>query len=111
MERQWGVRLDRAFCNADTGNIILAIKDNNILPDLSKLHTTPMGVKRIRRNLGLTNDDVVGLCRRALHSADMQCVRRGKNYYISNSDYVFTVNVASHTIITAHRLGNWRGGN
>jgi hypothetical protein len=31
--------------------------------DLSKLHTTEMGARRIKRNLNLDTDDVVNYCK------------------------------------------------
>lgn len=42
--------------------------NNELLQNLDKLHTTPMGVARIRRNLGLGDDipDVVVWCKRQI---------------------------------------------
>ena len=31
--------------------------------DLNKLHTTKLGIKRIRNNLKINNDDVVNYCK------------------------------------------------
>ncbi|MDR0913566.1 MAG: DUF3781 domain-containing protein [Oscillospiraceae bacterium] len=73
--------------------------------DIQKLHTTPMGAERIRRNLGLGNADVVEWCKNAVANApDSAIVRRGKNWYVSGDGFVITINVHSHTIITAHKL-------
>lgn len=37
-------------------------EDNELILNLDKLHTTELGVVRIKRNLALDTDDVVGWC-------------------------------------------------
>ena len=78
--------------------------ENELLQNLHKLHTTPMGMDRIRRNLGLGEDvsDVVEFCRNAIIRDDCQITRQGKNWYCEISDIIITVNAYSYTIITAH---------
>lgn len=68
-----------------------------------KLHTTELGVARIKRNLSLDTDDVVAWCKEKINSAHAVFTRRGKNWYIKADDIVITVNAHSYTIITAHR--------
>lgn len=36
---------------------------NNLLLNIDKIHTTKMGMERIRRNLKLDNNDVVDYCK------------------------------------------------
>ena len=78
---------------------------NELLQNLDKLHTTPMGVDRIRRNLALGDDvkDVVKWCRGKIESPAASIERRGKNWYAAIDDCVITVNAYSWTIITAHK--------
>lgn len=78
---------------------------NELLENIEKLHTTPMGVERIRRNLGLGDDvkDVVKWCRERIELAETNIVRKGKNWYCRIDGCVMTVNAYSFTIITAHR--------
>ena len=78
---------------------------NELLQNLDKLHTTPMGVGRIRRNLALGDDvkDVVKWCRGKIESPAASIERRGKNWYAAIDDCVITVNAYSWTIITAHK--------
>ncbi|WRS31230.1 DUF3781 domain-containing protein [Actinomycetaceae bacterium MB13-C1-2] len=74
--------------------------------DRNKLHTTELGVERIRRNLSLSTDDVVTWCQEVIasHTTDDSCItQRGKNWYVDCGDCIITVNAHSHTIITAHR--------
>lgn len=78
---------------------------NELLQNLDKLHTTPMGVDRIRRNLALGDDvaDVVAWCRAKIESPAASIERRGKNWYAAIDGCVITVNAYSWTIITAHK--------
>jgi hypothetical protein len=39
------------------------------LDNLDRIHTTELGVVRIRRNLGLKTDDVVGYCKTLIQEA------------------------------------------
>ena len=68
-----------------------------------KIHTTALGVERIKRNLNLQTDDVVAWCKQKIEQAD-KIIRKGKNWYVSVDNYVITVNAYSYTIITAHKF-------
>ena len=75
-----------------------------LINNLSKLHTTELGVIRIRKNLSLNTDDVVEWCREAILLNKDSIRRNGKNWYISANDCIITVNAYSFTIITAHKI-------
>ena len=79
--------------------------NNELLKNLDKLHTTPMGVDRIRRNLGLGVDitDVVAWCKKQIESPEAAITRKGKNWYCEADGVTITVNSSSCTVITAHR--------
>ena len=78
---------------------------NDLLENIEKLHTTPMGVDRIRRNLSLGDDvkDVVEWCRQKILNVRAAITRQGKNWYVRIEGCVITVNAYSFTIITAHK--------
>jgi len=78
------------------------IKD--LLSNLDKIHTTELGIERIKRNLCLDVDDVVGWCKEKLKNENNSSVRKGKNWYIRADDCEITVNAHSYTIITAHKI-------
>lgn len=42
---------------------------NELLQNLEKLHTTELGVIRIKRNLGLITDDVISWCKNTILTA------------------------------------------
>ena len=74
-----------------------------LLSNLEQLHTTDLGAERIRKNLRLDTDDVVGWCSEKMKAANALITRKGKNWYIAVDNCEITVNVHSYTIITAHR--------
>lgn len=88
--------------------MVAQINDNNkntlIISNLDKLHTTDLGVDRIKRNLCLNVDDVVNWCRQKIQESNSNIIKRGKNWYIEVADCKITVNAYSYTIITAHKL-------
>lgn len=91
---------------------------SELLENLEKLHTTELGVARIKRNLGLMTDDVIGWCKNTILSAAKnieeksggndgksanKIFRQGKNWYIKTDGCTITVNAHSYTVITAHK--------
>ena len=78
---------------------------NDLIENLDKLHTTAMGVERIRRNLELSDDvkDVVTFCRQKILDDKAEITRQGKNWYVKIDGCIITVNAYSYTIITAHK--------
>ncbi len=78
---------------------------NELLENIEKLHTTTMGVDRIRRNLELGDDvkDVVAFCRQKILAPTTKISRQGKNWYVKIDGCIITVNAYSYTIITAHK--------
>lgn len=77
---------------------------NDLLENIDKLHTTKMGVARIKRNLQIDPEDVVQGCRDRILGKGAEMERIGKNWYITVSRCKITVNAHSYTIITAHKL-------
>lgn len=76
---------------------------NELLQYLDKLHTTELGVVRIRRNLSLDTDKVVDWCKSKIEAHNAFIIRRGKNWYVNVDDCIITINAYSYTIITAHK--------
>lgn len=74
-----------------------------LLNDLDKVHTTEMGVDRIKRNIDVDVEDVVAYCIDKIKQENAVIERKGKNYYVSVDGIIITVNASSYTIITAHK--------
>lgn len=71
----------------------------------NSLHTTPLGIERIRRNLDLGPAvDVIRYCQDFIVKRNPSFERKGKNWYVTAGDTILTVNAASLTIITAHKI-------
>lgn len=51
---------------------------NDLITNIEKLHTTELGVQRIKKNLSLDTDDVVKWCKEAINQADI-IIGQGKN--------------------------------
>ena len=74
-----------------------------LIDNIGKIHTTEMGIGRIKRNLGLGDIDVVEWCRERILDKNARIDKNGKNWYVMIDDIVITVNASSYTIITAHK--------
>ena len=74
-----------------------------LLNNLDKVHTTEMGVDRIKRNIEVDVDDIVAYCIDKIKQENAVIERKGKNYYVSVDGIIITVNASSYTIITAHK--------
>lgn len=77
---------------------------NILLDNLDKVHTTEMGIDRIKRNLKLDTTDVVTWCVDKIKNMNCKITRIGKNWYAEIDNCLITVNAHSYTIITAHKI-------
>lgn len=75
-----------------------------LLDNITKVHTTEMGVDRIKRNLKLDTNDVVDYCKQKVLQEMCNIYRQGKNWYCEIGDIKITINAYSYTIITAHKI-------
>ena len=74
-----------------------------LITNIDKLHTTELGIERIKRNLKI-NTDVVGYCKKMIIDKKCNIYLKGKNYYCEINNIQITINCKSYTIITAHRI-------
>lgn len=75
-----------------------------LISNLDKIHTTDLGIERIKRNLCLEVEDVVNWCKERIKDTNSTIFRKGKNWYINIDNCEITVNSYSYTIITAHKV-------
>lgn len=75
-----------------------------LLDNIDKIHTTEMGVDRIKKNLKLDTDDVVEYCKNKISDPRCNIYKQGKNWYCEIDNIKITVNSRSYTIITAHLI-------
>lgn len=76
--------------------------DNDLLTSLDRIHTTELGVERIRKNINLDITDVIVWSKQKIKNAK-NIIRKGKNWYVYADGVVLTINAHSFTIITAHK--------
>jgi len=78
-----------------------------LLNQLDKLHTTELGVFRIKRNLELDDQiDPVEYCKMKISDEKTNITKTGKNFYATTAKEIITVNVSKLSIITAHKVKN-----
>jgi len=75
----------------------------DLILNIEKIHTTPLGMLRIKRNLCLDTDDAEKWCKKKIKNPNSRITRKGKNWYVIIDNCVITVNAHSYTIITAHK--------
>lgn len=79
--------------------------NQDLISNISRVHTTPMGIVRIRKNLNLADTaDVVQYCKQKILSQNCNIYKNGKNWYCEVDGVRITVNSFSFTIITAHKM-------
>ena len=75
---------------------------NDLLQNIYKLHTTELGILRIKKNLEIETTDVIDWCKQKIKQAD-DIQKKGKNWYVSFENCVLTINASSYAIITGHK--------
>lgn len=75
-----------------------------LLSKIDQIHTTEMGIERIKKNLQLDTNDVVEYCKNKIIKENTNIYRQGKNWYCEIDDIKITINSYNYTIITAHRI-------
>ena len=79
--------------------------NKELINNINKIHTTKLGVSRIKNNLKIEGIDTVSYCKEIVLNKDSIITKKGKNYYCELDDIIITINSYSYTIITAHRKG------
>ena len=73
-----------------------------LLSNINKIHTTELGVIRIKNNLKI-DTDVVDYCKKKVLDKECNIYKQGKNWYCEIGNIIITINSYSYTIITAHK--------
>ena len=74
-----------------------------LIDNIDKIHTTKLGVDRIKSNLNI-NCDVVNYCKKLILCNDVKIYKLYNNYYCEKDNIRITINSYSYTIITAHLI-------
>ena len=73
-----------------------------LLTNIDKVHTTKLGIERIKKNLNLDTNDVVEYCKNKVLDKKCNIYKQGKNWYCEIDNIKITINAYSYTIITVH---------
>lgn len=74
----------------------------NLISNIDKIHTTELGILRIKRNLKLKNENILVYCKDKIKNNNSRIYKKGKNFYVEIENIKLTINSYSYTIITAH---------
>ena len=72
-----------------------------LISNIDKIHTTVLGIDRIRKNINL-HDDVVKYIINKIKKYNCVVYKNGKNYYCEIDNIKITINSRNFCIITAH---------
>lgn len=75
-----------------------------VLANIEKIHTTKMGIERIKKNLKLEQVDPISYCNSKIRDKNSIIYKSGKNFYCEIDNIKITINSYSYTIITAHQI-------
>ena len=75
-----------------------------LLSNIDKIHTTEMGIDRIKKNLKIDTNDVAQYCKNKVLDKNCNIYKQGKNWYCEIDNIKITINSYSYTIITAHTV-------
>lgn len=83
---------------------MIILNKDILLFSIDKIHTTEMGIDRIKKNLKLNTNDVVEFCKNKILDKNCNIYKQGKNWYCEIDNIKITINSYSYTIITAHLI-------
>ena len=86
------------------GSEMIFLNKDILLSNIDKIHTTEMGIDRIKKNLKLDTKDVVEFCKNKILDKNCNIYKQGKNWYCEIDNIKITINSYSYTIITAHLM-------
>lgn len=73
-----------------------------LLENIDKIHTTELGVIRIKKNLKIECNDVVDYIKNKVLDKNAYIYKKGKNYYVEVDNIIITIDSYNYCIITAH---------
>ena len=61
-----------------------------LLSNIDKLHTTEIGIDRIKRNLKINTENVVKYCKEKILDNNCNIYKQGKNWYCEVDNIIIT---------------------
>ena len=79
-----------------------------LVNNINSIHTTNLGMDRIKKNLNI-ECDVIDYLKNKILDSDSIVYKKGKNYYCEIDNIKITINSYNYCIITAHRISKIKG--
>lgn len=98
---------DRTIKTCDYYEMGKYIKKNNsdiLLNNIDKIHTTELGIKRIKKNININCDTIVSYIKEKIKDNNCNIYKNGKNWYCEIDNIRITINSYSYSIITVHKI-------
>ena len=76
---------------------------NELLSNINKIHTTKLGIERIKKNLEINDVDIVNSLKEKIQDDNCIILKSGKNYYCKIENIIITINSYNYCIITAKK--------
>lgn len=73
-----------------------------LLTNIDKIHTTELGIIRIKKNLKIDVMDVIDYLKNEIIKNDSIVYKNGKNFYCMIDGIIITINSYNYSVITAH---------
>ncbi len=77
--------------------------DKILISNIDKIHTTKLGIERIKNNIDLNALNVVEYIKNKVLDKNCKITKKGKNYYCEIDNIIITINSYNYCIITAHK--------
>ena len=78
------------------------MKQNDLIRNIDKIHSTKLGIERISKNLNIDKKQSIEYCLDIIKNKKTEIYIKGKNWYCEYGKIIITVNSKTYTIITAH---------
>ena len=73
------------------GSEMIFLNKDILLSNIDKIHTTGMGIDRIKKNLKLNTNDVVEFCKNKILDKNCNIYKQGKNWYCEIDNIKITI--------------------
>ena len=73
---------------------------NDLLNNIDKIHTTKLGMERIKKNVNINDIDYI---KKLVLKKESIIYKKGKNYYCEIDKMIITINSYNYCVITVHR--------
>ena len=86
----------------DDLKILEGSNSDSLKENIQKIHSTELGILRIKNNLELETNDIIDWCKNEIMKSN-DYYKKGKNWYVFGNEFIITINGYNFCIITAQK--------